>query len=363
LTIFPDENLKPRVRILPLPGPIDRRAETVQALAALNSADEISGQELTALEMAKSLDESFPGATPNIADVLTDFERIAQHPEGETRELWWFIRQAGQYPLLTPSQERGEDLRGNEQPPDGAGLPYQQWRLVMHNLRLVVWLARQWRGRGLELADLVQEGTIGLMTAARRYEPHRGNRFTTFAYWWVLQGITRALFNGCNLIRWPVYKAPELLKAARENRREGLTAGEQPPVRMPIPLFMPSTYEDDPFGSALMQETSAAVREVLSNLTPRQQRVIAGRLGFGDDDEETLEQIGANFGVTRERIRQIEAKGLRRLRHPHWADQLEPHYETVEWRLCHSPEHLDPYDAAHLFGISKDGKITPQLKV
>ena len=171
-----------------------RRQEIAQALAGLNAADDASGDERSALELARSLDESFPGATPNIADLLTGFERVAEHPEAETQDLWPLVREAGQYPLLTPARSMGAP-DGDKLAPDGSGLPFHQWRLIVHNLRLVVWLARQWRGRGVELPDLVQEGTIGLMTAAGRFDPRRGYRFTTYAYWWVLQGITHALLT------------------------------------------------------------------------------------------------------------------------------------------------------------------------
>jgi RNA polymerase primary sigma factor len=362
LIVYPDEILKPRVRILPLPGPVARRQEIVQALASLNAADETSGQELSALDLARSLDESFPGATPNIGEVLSDFERIAQHPDAEMRELLFLIRQAGQYPLLTPAQERGDDLVGDEQPPDGTDLPYHQWRLVIHNLRLVVWIARQWRGRGLELPDLVQEGTIGLMTAAKRYDPNRGNRFTTYAYWWVLQGVTRALFNGCNLFRWPVYKAPELLKAARDDRHDGLTAGEQRPVQLRSLHGLPCFGDGNPFDSTLAAETSTMVREVLTRLKPSQEQVINRRFGLGVNEEETLERIGEDFGLTRERVRQIEAEALRRLRKPYIADSLKPYYDSLQWRLHHSPEQLKPYDSDHLYGISENETIVPVQK-
>jgi RNA polymerase sigma factor (sigma-70 family) len=361
LIVYPDEVLKPRVRMLPLPGPPSRRQEIAQALASLNAADEDSGQELDALDLARSLDETFPGATPNIADLLTDFERIAQHPEAETQDLLFFVREAGQYPLLTPAQERGDDLDGEEVAPDGSGLPFHQWRLIVHNLRLVVWLARQWRGRGLELADLVQEGTIGLMTASARFDPHRGNRFTTYAYWWVLQAITRSLFNQCNLIRWPVYKAPDLLKAARDDRHEGLTAGEQRPVQLPFTFRMPHLEDGNPFHTGVTQEISTRVREMLATLKASEHQVIQRRFGIGVDEEETLERIGQDFGVTRERIRQIEAKALKRLRKPYMAAQLKPHCEMMEWRMHRDPEKLRPYDPNHLFGLSERETIVPLL--
>lgn len=277
------------------------------------------------------------------------------------RDLLYLIRNAGQYPLLTPAQERGDDLRGDELAPDGTDLPYMQWRLVIHNLRLVVWIARQWRGRGLEIADLVQEGTIGLMTAAERFDPNRGTRFTTFAYWWVLQGVTRALFNGCNLFRWPVHKAPELLKAIRDDRHEGLTAGEQQPVQLPFLVRLPCFGEGNPFDSTLVEETTRMVRKILATLKPSEHQVITRRFGVGRDEEETLEQIGQDFGLTRERIRQIEAKALRRLRKHYMANRLKPYFESVQWRLHHSPELLNPYNSDRLFGLTETRAIGPVL--
>jgi len=140
LIVYPDESLKPRVRILPLPGRSHERAGVAAALAAMNAIEDGSGEELGSLALAESLGAAFPGATPNIGDLLTDFERLANHPSPEFRELWPFMREAGRYPLLTPEQERGEDLTGLETAPDGVDLPYYQWRLVVHNLRLVVWI-------------------------------------------------------------------------------------------------------------------------------------------------------------------------------------------------------------------------------
>jgi hypothetical protein len=226
--IWPDETLKPRVRILPLPGALHQRIEVVRALCGLNAANEDTGEEYTAFELAESLEGVFPGPTPNIGDLLNDFDRIAQHPNPEMQELWSFIRLAGQYPLLTAAQERGEDLTGNEIVPDRTELPYQQWRLVVHNLRLVVWMASKVRRVGMDLTDLVQEGCTGLMIAAWRFDPTRGNRFTTMAFNWIRQAMYRGMHNQCNLIRWPVHRAEKLLPALIARREDGLKPGERP---------------------------------------------------------------------------------------------------------------------------------------
>ena len=249
--VYPDEVLKPRVRILPLPGTFACRDETIHALAALNAADQDSGEDLSALELAQNLDEQFPGAMPNIGDLLTDFKRIEEHHDPEMREMWPFIKAAGQYPLLTPAQERGDDLRGDEQPPDGSELTYHQWRLVVHNLRLVVWIAQRYRGLGLDLADLVQEGTLGLMKAARRFDPFRGNRFTTIGFWWVRQRIARAVADKGTVIRWPAHRFEQLSRAAGQKLREGLSAGEIPPIGGRFLYRTPNFEESDPFDGAL----------------------------------------------------------------------------------------------------------------
>jgi RNA polymerase nonessential primary-like sigma factor len=340
--IYPDEILKPRVRILPLPGSKDRRPEIVQALAALNAADDVYGEEFTAFELAENLDESFPGATPSIGDLLTDFERIAEHPDEEMRELWQFIRTAGQYPLLTPAEECGEDLVGDEVAPDGSGLSYQQWRLVVHNLRLVVWMARKVRRVGMTLSDLVQEGCTGLMIAARRFDPNRGFRFTTYAFHWVKQTMYRALYNQCNLIRWPVYRAVALLPALIEGREDGLKPGEKP-VRsfesnIHKRLWMLSLACENPIDSTVRHQARAAIDETLLKLKRKQRVVIERRFGLSNGDEETLESIGLDMGLTRERIRQIQEKAMLKLG-LYLSKQMWPHWRALEWRQsCRSDE-------------------------
>jgi RNA polymerase sigma factor (sigma-70 family) len=333
--IYPDEILKPRVRILPLPGPKDRRTEIVQALCSLNAADDTSGEEFTAFELAQNLDESFPGATPNIGDILTDFERIAEHPNEEMRELWQFIRMAGQYPLLKPAQERGEDLTGDEIAPDRSGMSYQQWRLVVHNLRLVVWMALKIPRVGLSLSDLVQEGCIGLIKAANIFDPGRGWRFTTMAYWWVRQSMLRGLHNKCSVIRWPVYRAVTLLPALIQRKEDGLKPGEKP-VRsfdgsIQRRLWMLSLAGDNPIDSTVRHQARAAIDKTLLRLKRKQRMVIERRYGLGSGDEETLESIGMDLGLTRERIRQIQEKAMLKLGLP-LSDQIRAHWYALEWR-------------------------------
>jgi RNA polymerase sigma factor (sigma-70 family) len=340
--IWPDETLKPRVRIIPLPGLAYQRAEIINALVALNAADEDSGEELTTFELAENLGAAFPGPTPDIGALLNDFERIAENSNPELRELWPFIRLAGQYPLLTVAQERGEDLTGSEVVPDGTELPYQQWRLVVHNLRFVLWMALQIPRVGLTLSDLVQEGCVGLMTAAKLFDPTRGNRFTTLAYWWVRQNMLRELMNKCNLMRWPVHRAEKLLPELIARREGGLKPGERP-VRsfesgIQRRLWRFSLGACNPIDSVVRLQARLAIDRILSELTPQQRQVIERRYGIGNGEEETLDSIGQDFCLTRERIRQIEAKALCRLDAFSRFHLLSPHYHALNWRETCVPD-------------------------
>jgi RNA polymerase sigma factor (sigma-70 family) len=339
--IYPDETLKPRVRILPLPGASHQRPGIVQALCGLNAANEDSGEEYTAFELAETLEGVFPGPTPDIGALLTDFDWIAQHPNPEMRELWPFIRMAGQYPLLTAAQELGEDLVGNEIVPDGTGLPYQQWRLVVHNLRLVVWMANKIPRIGLTLSDLVQEGCIGLITAAERFDPGRANRFTTMAYWWVRQKMLRELMNKCNLLRWPVHRAEKLLPLLIRGKEDGLKPGEKfvHSFDMPIQrrLWHFSLGALNPIDSIARLQAHIGLVEALSELKPQQRVVIDRRYGISSGEMETLESIGQDFGLTRERIRQIEEKAFDKIQ-AHLKARLWPYWDELKWRQSCAPD-------------------------
>jgi RNA polymerase sigma factor (sigma-70 family) len=312
--ILLDEATKPRVRMLALPGPVSEREQTARALSALNAADDLSGAELDTFKVSEKLDTFFPGVMPHLGDLLEEFSRYETHKDPEVRDLLPFVREVGRYPLLTSAQERGEDITGRERTPDGCSLTYQEWRLTVHNLRLVLWLARKSPRMGMSLSDLVQEGCLGLMTAAKRYKPELGNRFTTYAFHWVRQSMHRGLHNQCNLIRWPVWRAVSLIPAARNGEEEGLGAGEKPVRFVPWNCTMISLYgQDDPIELLSRKELHAAIEEALSSLEPREQDVIRRRYGLGGEEEETLESVGQRYKLTRERIRQIEKKAFEKL--------------------------------------------------
>ncbi len=328
--LYPDETTNPRIRLLPLPGPADRIPQTALALLSLNSTDE-SGEKLSSLEQSELLDAFFPGVTPNLTDVINEFERIAKHRDQEVRTLRPFLCELSAYPLLTPAQERGEDIWRDGIPTEEQ-LRFHQERLVLHNLRLVVWMAFKVNRMGITLGDLVQEGVIGLITASRRFDLSRGHRFTTYAFYWIRQAMYRALHNQCNLIRWPVWIAPKLIASARTGNFNALGAGHKPVVFLNRPLTMASLPRCDLVQSQAITESQTGVRNIIAELTPRQRDVISRRFGI-DCDEQTLEEIGQQYALTRERIRQIEEKALNKLRHRGRKQRLAPYSECSEWRL------------------------------
>ena len=228
--------------------------------------------------------------------------------------------------------------------------------LVQRNLRLVVDIAKRYTGHGLAFLDLVQEGNIGLMKAAERFQYQKGFKFSTYATWWIRQGITRALADQSRTIRVPVHlneisnkiartskqltqrfarpaqveDIGDALQLSREKVHETIQAF-QDPISLETPVgegdtfltdFIPDQTTITPDGPVSRQETNHQVKRILDSLTPREQMVIRLRFGIGQDEPWTLEEVGQSMSVTRERVRQIEAKALQKLKEPAMKDML-----------------------------------------
>jgi RNA polymerase primary sigma factor len=224
------------------------------------------------------------------------------------------------FPLLTEQQERGEDL--NEDQQDDSEMTDHRWRLVLHNIRLVINIALKFPTNVLDLEDLVQEGILGLITAARKFDPSRGNRFSTYAWYWIRQCIFRAIANNQNLIRWPVHRIEELVPANRDGHAAQLPPGERSVKRFDgCELYAEDAIkcgDDDCLERA--EAIDAVLSAIESSLTDRQRRILQLRFGLQEHHEHTLEEVGEVEGVTRERIRQIQENAISRLKRglPPW---------------------------------------------
>lgn len=286
-----------------------------------------------------------------ISELEKELEDLASLEEGYLSDpVRMYLREIGRVSLLKYEEEvalakrvEKSDRRAREM-------------LINANLRLVVSIAKKYVNRGLTLLDLIEEGNIGLMRAVTKYDWRRGFKFSTYATWWIRQAITRAIADQARTIRIPVHMVETINKFNRISRRLMQELGREPApeeVAMemeisvdkvreiikvsqePASLEAPVGEEEDSRLGDFIQDASASptdqatqallkdhIREMLSTLSPREAKVLEYRFGLEDGKQRTLEEVGREFGVTRERIRQIEAKAIRKLRHPTRAKKL-----------------------------------------
>ncbi len=266
--------------------------------------------------------------------------------------LRMYLKEIGRYALLTPEEEVALAERMSRG--DGEA----KRRMTEANLRLVVSIAKRYTGRGLQFPDLIQEGNLGLMKAVDKFDYTKGYRFSTYATWWIRQAITRAIADQGSTIRKPVHLVESINRVIRTSRallqELGRDPGEeeiaeqlgmsvekvrdilriaQDPLSLETPIgeeedsrlgdFIPSEGTADPEELATAMLLKEQVRKALETLTPRERRIIELRYGLDDNSPRTLEDVGGEFNVTRERIRQIEAKAIRKLKHPTRSKILE----------------------------------------
>lgn len=267
-----------------------------------------------------------------------------------------YLKDIGSVPLLTPEEELSlAKMMASDNPEE---CNYAKNRLSEANLRLVVSIAKKYVGRGMQFLDLIQEGNLGLMKAVEKFDYTRGFKFSTYATWWIRQSITRAIADQARTIRIPVHMVETINKTNRVARKLLQELGREPSTaeigevmglseekvaeilkigQDPVSLETPIGEEDDSHLGDFIEDSTATspsdsaeskmLREhliqVLNTLTPRENEVLRKRYGLDDNRPKTLEEVGKEFNVTRERIRQIEAKALRKLRHPSRTKKLK----------------------------------------
>ncbi len=270
-----------------------------------------------------------------------------------------YLREIGRVPLLNAKQEIELARRIKE------GDIQAKRTLVRHNLRLVVSIAKKYINRGLPFLDLIQEGNLGLIRAAEKFDPERGYKFSTYATWWVRQGITRSLSDKSRTIRVPVHMVETINKFKKVARKLGQELNRRPTeeelsevmevstvkikeivaaMRTPVSLESPINNEDDgkledfiadpnmnvkPEVAATEQLLGDDILKVLDTLTPKEKAVVQLRFGIDSGQERTLEEVGRMLRITRERVRQLEFRALKKLRHPERAAKLKDYLETM----------------------------------
>ena len=345
---------------------------TTKEIAALEEKG-VDAESITkfydALEANKiEIDISDDDAVPILDDIdmpeieeLNEIEEVTEEEMAEVKvddsystddPVRMFLKEIGKVPLLTAEEEVELAIRMSQ------GDEEAKRRMTEANLRLVVSIAKRYVGRGMLFLDLIQEGNLGLIKAVEKFDYTKGYKFSTYATWWIRQAITRAIADQARTIRIPVHMVETINKVIRVSRQLLQELGHDPsaeeiaaemgmpvdkvreilkiaqePVSLETPIgeeedshlgdFIPDEDASEPSEAASFSLLKEQLMEVLDTLTPREKKVLELRFGIVDGRTRTLEEVGKEFNVTRERIRQIEAKALRKLRHPSRSKKLK----------------------------------------
>ena len=343
-------------------------AKDLECLGEMNLDSEVLDKFYETLE-ANGVDIDLAAADllPPIDDVLPEVEELAAIEEVTQEEIndtdaladsfstddpvRMYLKEIGKVPLLNPEEELELATRMSQ------GDEEARHRITEANLRLVVSIAKRYVGRGMLFLDLIQEGNLGLIKAVEKFDHTKGYKFSTYATWWIRQAITRAIADQARTIRIPVHMVETINKTIRVSRQLLQELGHDPsaeeiareldmpvekvrdilkisqePVSLETPIgeeedshlgdFIPDEDASEPSEAASFSLLREQLEEVLDTLAPREKKVLELRFGIVDGRTRTLEEVGKEFNVTRERIRQIEAKALRKLRHPSRSKKL-----------------------------------------
>ena len=320
---------------------LEKLNEQIEA-ANINIIDDFSAETLDGI----TLEVDLPKETDGVDSIAVNDNAAMDDP------VKVYLKEIGRIPLLTAEEEIELAIKISEDDEKA------KKRLAEANLRLVVSIAKRYVGRGMQFLDLIQEGNLGLIKAVDKFDYTKGFKFSTYATWWIRQAITRAIADQARTIRIPVHMVETINKVKKAKSQLLHTNGHEPtpeeisefldmpvdkvreilrvaqdPVSLETPIgeeedshlgdFIPDDEALAPADAASMSLLKEQLAEVLKTLTPREEKVLSLRFGLDDGNPKTLEEVGKEFNVTRERIRQIEAKALRKLRHPSRSKKLK----------------------------------------
>ncbi|MBQ9532046.1 MAG: RNA polymerase sigma factor RpoD [Eubacterium sp.] len=320
---------------------LEKLNERIEA-ANINIIDDFSAETLEGITLEVDLPKETDGA-----DSIAVNDNAAMDDPVKV-----YLKEIGRIPLLTAEEEIELAIKISDDDEKA------KKRLAEANLRLVVSIAKRYLGRGMQFLDLIQEGNLGLIKAVEKFDYTKGFKFSTYATWWIRQAITRAIADQARTIRIPVHMVETINKVKKAKSQLLHMSGHEPtpeeiseylempvdkvreilrvaqdPVSLETPIgeeedshlgdFIPDDDALAPADAASMSLLKEQLAEVLKTLTPREEKVLSLRFGLDDGNPKTLEEVGKEFNVTRERIRQIEAKALRKLRHPSRSKKLK----------------------------------------